>query len=147
MRLCYGLLLASVAACGSSTSDSSSPPPPPPPAPPPVANVGMTDNNGLAPYRFSPETLTVTVGTIVKWTNNGNAAHTTANDASPTPIWNSGSVNPAGTTMCAPNDPYCQPAGTAAGTYQRTFSTAGTYPYHCEIHGLQGMKGVVVVTP
>jgi plastocyanin len=31
-----------------------------------------------------------------------------------------------------------------SGTYQRTFSAAGDYPYHCTIHGLS-MSGVVNV--
>jgi plastocyanin len=26
-----------------------------------------------------------------------------------------------------------------------TFNTAGTFPYHCTIHALMGMKGTVVV--
>ncbi len=31
------------------------------------------------------------------------------------------------------------------GTYQHTFSAAGTYPYHCSIHSV--MTGTVVVDP
>jgi plastocyanin len=32
----------------------------------------------------------------------------------------------------------------ASGTYERTFSTAGDYPYHCTIHGVS-MSGVIHV--
>jgi plastocyanin len=32
-------------------------------------------------------------------------------------------------------------------TVQRTFTTPGTFPYQCKIHGNQGMVGVVVVSP
>jgi len=31
------------------------------------------------------------------------------------------------------------------GTFKRTFTTAGDYLYHCEIHGAMGMTGVVRV--
>jgi plastocyanin len=106
----------------------------------------MTDNAGFAPYAFSPTTLDIKVGTTVKWTNNGKAIHTTTSDASPTPTWNSGEVAPAGTTTCAPADPYCTPGTTPPGTYQWTFDTPGTYPYHCQIHGAQGMTGTITVT-
>jgi len=107
----------------------------------------MTDNSGLAPYAFSPASLTVTAGTTVKWTNTGRAHHTSTSDATPQPTWNSGAVLPAGMGTCDPNDPYCTPGTTPAGTYQRTFSTAGTYQYHCELHGAQGMTGTITVTP
>jgi plastocyanin len=35
----------------------------------------------------------------------------------------------------------------SSGTYQRTFATAGSYPYHCTFHGTatSGMRGVVTV--
>lgn len=35
----------------------------------------------------------------------------------------------------------------SSGTYQRAFATAGTFPYHCTIHGTatSGMRGVVTV--
>jgi plastocyanin len=36
----------------------------------------------------------------------------------------------------------------SSGTYQRSFETAGTFPYHCTFHGTatSGMRGVVSVT-
>lgn len=36
----------------------------------------------------------------------------------------------------------------SSGSYQRTFAAAGTFPYHCTIHGTatSGMRGVVTVT-
>jgi plastocyanin len=33
------------------------------------------------------------------------------------------------------------------GTYSRTFATAGTYPYHCAVHGAAVMAGSISVTP
>ena len=36
----------------------------------------------------------------------------------------------------------------SSGTYERTFAAAGTFPYHCTIHGTptSGMRGVVTVS-
>jgi len=151
MGVRYGLFLAFIAACSGSgsTSYSPTPPPAPPPPPPPpgatVVNVSMTDAGGLAPYAFSPPSPTITVGTIVKWTNSGKVSHTATSDQTPAD-WNSGTVSPAGTGTCDPNDPYCTPGTTPAGTYQRTFNTPGTFPYHCEVHKLQ-MTGTITVNP
>ena len=135
-----GFVLVLVAACGGSSPTGGN-------TPPNVRNVIMNDNAGAAPYAYSPATVTVTVGTTVQWTNNGGTAHTTTSDATPQPIWNSGTVLPAGSASCPPTDPYCQPGGTPAGTYQVTFSSPGTYQYHCEFHGPQGMTGTITVTP
>ncbi len=103
----------------------------------------MTDNAGVAPYAFAPATLTITVGTTVKWTNNGKALHTTTSDAA---VWSSDTLKPAGSGTCDPADPYCTPGTTPAETYQRTFNTPGTFPYHCEVHKLAGMTGTITVT-
>lgn len=145
MRLSYGLLPAFLVACGSDATSSSGGNPPPPPAAT-VVNVDMTDASGLAPYAFSPVPLEIKVGTIVKWTNKGKAQHTSTSDATP-PIWNSSTVRPAGSGSCDPNDPYCTPGTSPAGTYQRTFSTAGTFSYHCQFHVAEGMTGTITVTP
>jgi plastocyanin len=114
---------------------------------PPVENVSMSDNASGPPYAFSPASMTVKVGTRVKWTNNGGTAHTSTSDASPQPVWDSGTLVPSGTTPCNPSDPYCNPGTTPAGTYQVTFNTPGTYQYHCSFHGPQGMTGTITVMP
>jgi len=93
----------------------------------PVENVIMNDNAGAAPYAFSPATLTVKVGTTVKWTNNGgNGAYSNQRRDARSRSGTSGTVLPAGSTSCPPTDPYCQPSGTPPGTYRVTFNTAGT---------------------
>src|SRR5213594_600166 len=104
--------------------------------------TGTDGGGGLGPYAFLPNPVTVKVGTTVKWTNLGTTGHTTTSDEA-TPIWNSGTVSPAGTTTCTPGDPYCQPGTTPPGSYQRTFMTAGTYQYHCQFHQAQGMTGTI----
>ena len=70
---------------------------------------------------FVSNGLHVTVGTTVKWVNNDNMVHTvTADDNS----YNSGDL-------------------AAGATFSHTFSTAGTYTYHCKYHS--GMTGTVWV--
>jgi plastocyanin len=66
---------------------------------------------------FAPSSLTVAVGTTVKWTNKDSMAHTVTSGTSSTPngIFNSGSIN---------NN----------GTFSYTFNTQGTFPYFCNIH-------------
>ena len=75
----------------------------------------------LANFAFSPATITVKVGTTVTWTNKDGTAHTVTSD---TGAFDSGNL-------------------AANGKYSYTFSTAGTYPYHCTIHPY--MKGTVIV--
>lgn len=70
---------------------------------------------------YSPNLTTLPVGTTVTWTWNGGGNHdvtfATGNVKSPTQ---------------------------SSGTYQRTFSQAGTYDYHCSVHGAS-MSGRVVI--
>jgi len=70
---------------------------------------------------YSPNPVTVAVGGSVTWTNNDTVTHTSTADGG---AWNSGSIG-------------------AGGTFTRTFSTAGTFAYHCAIH--PGMIGTVTV--
>lgn len=73
-------------------------------------------------FAFSPNPLTVKVGTTVTWTNDDTVLHTvTADDKS-----FSGFVLPG-------------------KTFSHTFTTRGTFTYHCSIHPF--MKGSVIVTP
>lgn len=78
----------------------------------------------IADFAFSPATVTVSVGDTVTWTNNdAGVPHTVSSD--------SGSELASG-----------QLSGGAS--YQKTFSAAGSYAYHCDIH--PSMTGQVVVT-
>lgn len=89
----------------------------------------------LANLSFSPASMTVPVGTTVIWK---------WNDCS------GGDGYGGGTTCIAHNvtfdDSSIQASTTQdAGTISRTFSTKGTYKYHCTIHGAAGMVGEIVV--
>jgi plastocyanin len=74
-------------------------------------------------FAFTPENVTVRAGTTVTWTNNDSLDHTVTGDA--------GGFGSS-------------PLGTKA-TFTATFTTPGTYSYHCSIHPF--MHGSVVVTP
>jgi plastocyanin len=75
----------------------------------------------ISGFAFSPKDVTVTVGDTITWTNSDATAHTaTADDGS----FDTGTIGANGT-------------GTA------TFSTAGSFPYHCKIHS--SMTGTITV--
>ena len=74
----------------------------------PVQSQSVTIQN----FAFSPASITVPVGSTVTWTNKDAVAHTTTSDGTG---WNSGSL--------AQN-----------ASFSRTFTSKGTFPYHCAIH-------------
>lgn len=73
-------------------------------------------------FQFQPATITVSVGTTVTWTNRDGAPHTVTADQGS--AFNSGSLS-------------------SGGTFQHTFSQAGRFSYHCDLH--PSMTGTVVV--
>ena len=72
---------------------------------------------------FSPAALSVAAGTTVTWS------------------WAAGAVEHNVTF-----DDGEHSATQSSGSFPRTFSAAGTYPYHCTIHGAAAMNGSVTVT-
>ena len=70
---------------------------------------------------FGENPLRVDAGSTVSWTNDDTVTHTITSDSGD---FDSGTVPPG-------------------GTFSHTFSVAGTFPYHCEIH--PGMRGQVAV--
>ena len=78
---------------------------------------------------FVPETLTVSKGTTITWTNGDSTLHTVT----------SGSAE-SGNSGTEFDSSYL-----AAGkTFQHQFSTSGTFDYYCTLHPY--MKGKVIVT-
>jgi len=125
--------LALLSACGGGGGYGAptTPNTPATPIAPASPNDVLVQNNS-----FNPTTLTVPVGTTVKWTwasctggsdPYGGGAGQTCVDHSVT--WDAGGT-------ASPTQ--------AEGTYQRAFATAGTYTYHCAIHGA-AMSGQIVV--
>ena len=120
------LLMAAAAGCGGSSTAPSSggnnnnnPPPNP-------NSSSITVNNDF----FDPSTTTVAVGTKVTWT------------------WNACSGDGYGGTTCVAHQVLFDDGTTSGmqsdGTWSRTFTAAGTYKYHCTVHGT-AMSGVVTV--
>jgi len=85
-----------------------------------------TFNVTIVGFAFSPSTVTVHVGDIIKWTNNDGTTHTATSVSGPF-SFNSGNLSGSG------------------GTFSYTTTTAGTTSYQCSIH--PSMTGTVIVNP
>jgi predicted lipoprotein with Yx(FWY)xxD motif/plastocyanin len=84
---------------------------------PSVNRAALTIQN----FAFSPPVLNVPVGTVVTATNGDGVTHTWTSDSG---SWDSDNI-------------------AQGATYSHTFSSPGTFTYHCEIH--KSMKGTVQV--
>jgi plastocyanin len=84
---------------------------------------GSDSTTGPMDNFFSPADLSVAAGTTVTWT------------------WAAGAVEHNVTF-----DDGQHSATQSSGSFPRTFSAAGTYPYHCTIHGAAAMHGTVTVS-
>jgi plastocyanin len=112
-------------ASSSNPQNLSSPPVPPCPA--------VTEQNNIQDFAFNPASMTIYQGTTVRWTNLDGAPHTSTSD---TGLWDSGSL-------------------VQTDSFQYTFTTAGTFTYHCDIHPtmtatinvLAGCPPAVTATP
>ena len=123
------LVAATVTACGSGSSSSYSGPTSPTSTPPPASGsgaadltisiVGMSGSNS-----YSPNPATVKVGQTVAWRNADSLPHTATAD---------GGAFDTGTL------------GSGATSSPITMSVAGSFPYHCTIHGFS-MTGTLTVT-
>ncbi len=131
-----GLLVAGLSGCGAEVTIGSAPTSsaaaPTTVAPTTTAKVETTTTVASTPgavdikdYTFTPATQTVKVGDTVTWTNHDDNPHYVKSD-SPDATLDSGTMDPGG----AP--------------YVVTFTKAGTYAYHCNIHNT--MKGTIVVS-
>ena len=123
-------------ACGESTASSSTPTPTATTAPPTATTapaVASTDvviiqmmEKPEGHYFFQPDAITIKAGTTVVWLDSTDAPHTVTSDPGAPTTFNT-------TTNV-----------TQGKTFALTFNTAGTYPYHCNIHA--GMKATITVT-
>jgi plastocyanin len=85
-------------------------------------NSSASPEVAIKGFAFSPATLTIKVGTTVKWTNQDSVAHTVTSD---TGLFDSGDL-------------------AAGDTFIFTFTQAGTFAYHCTMH--PSMTATIVVT-
>lgn len=82
-----------------------------------------TDSSGT--FAFSPASLTIKAGTTVTWMNTTSVPHTVTSDDGKS--FDSGSANPIN----------------QGGTFKFTFTTPGTFAYHCTFHPF--MKATIIV--
>lgn len=123
------VLIILVAACGCATQNPYGPTPTPT-----VTTSQTTSTSGsttiiIQNFAFNPASITISRGSTVTWTNQDSVQHQIINDATAT----------AGQGQIFESSPIGQ-----GQSYSFTFTTAGTYPYHCNIHPY--MKGTVIVT-
>jgi len=78
-------------------------------------NVEVMDNG------FNPETMTIVVGTTVRWTNTGKEKHTVSSE---TDKWDSGEFSPG-------------------QAFSATFTQPGIYNYSCKLH--KELRGTIIV--
>lgn len=109
------------AACQSAPTSTSAPQPTQASAS--VASTGKVAEIQIQGFAFSPDTITIPVGTEVKWTNMDSVGHNIVSDE--------------GSTIQSP-------MLAQGASFSMVFSTPGTYAYHCGVH--PKMKGTIVVT-
>ena len=128
LAIVAALLLAACGGGGTTTTSTPTPAPtattaqPTPSPTPTIVNVKIVEANDK--YAFSPATLTIKVGTQVVWTNTTDAAHTVTSDM----------TGVFGTTSNLNTNQ----------TFMFTFTSAGTFAYHCTVHPY--MKATITVT-
>ena len=123
--LLMGLVL--LAGCSSSTPTTTpTVPTTPKTTPGTTPSTSSTTTGGasvkIIDFAFQPSSLTVKVGQEVTWTNSGAVAHTVTADSGG---FDSGQLQPG-------------------AQYKHTFSSAGTYTYHCSNHPGQMTATVIV---
>lgn len=95
---------------------------PAPSNPSPSSQVPSNTPVQISSFTFSPNSITISAGTSVTWTNMDSASHTITSD--------SGSELASQTLS-------------NGQSYSHTFNAPGTYTYHCSIHTM--MKGTIIV--
>lgn len=88
------------------------------PSAPAQSGAAVTISN----FAFQPASLQIAAGTTVTWTNSDSTAHTATSDDG---VFDSGALAPG-------------------ASFTQTFTTPGTYAYHCQIHPF--MKATIVVS-
>jgi plastocyanin len=115
--LLTGIILASCTSGGSGSSATTTT----------SAGTGTTTGSGTTVQvimnnrSYDPATVTIKAGDTVTWVNQDAPQH----------------------DVVADNGEFKSDLFDKGGTFSFTFSTAGTYPYHCSIH--PGMTGTVIV--
>ena len=121
-------LAAALYACGGGSSASNGVTDPGTPNPP---VTGSTTSLSVENNKYVPPNDSVAVGATLTWT------------------WNTCTGDGYGGSSCASHsvkfdDGVSSSPIQSSGTFSRTFNTAGTYTYHCAVHGT-AMSGTIIV--
>jgi len=132
VRFLVSAFILTATACGSSTGTNYGGGSTPPASCP--SGVSATIN-ATALFTFDQSTATITAGQKVCWLNNSGIAHTVS----------------SGPAQMTPSDDGRFPGGSLPkGSFVvATFSTAGSYPFHCNVHlpPNYNMTGTITVNP
>ncbi len=115
------------------TPSYGTPSPMAPPAVTPTPVPGGALTVVIRNLAFNSSLLTIHVGQTVVWRNDDGVPHTTTSGScagsvcTPSAGWDSGTLNPG-------------------QSFSQQFTTMGTFPYFCRIHGAM-MQGTIVVIP
>jgi plastocyanin len=125
------LLLIAAAGCGGSSTAPGSGGNTTGNNPPPQTNPGSTSTSiTVGNNFFDPTSTTIPVNTKVNWT------------------WNACGGDGYGGQTCTSHgivfDDGTASGSQSEGSWSRTFTTAGTFKYHCSVHG-SAMSGAIVV--
>lgn len=99
-----------------------------------VIDVHMKTTQGGASGVFEPADFTAKKGDVIRFINDGGAAHNV----------NFQIDQNAGNASLPGPSPYMTGAGQS--WEMKVDMAPGTYPYHCDPHAVTGMKGVMTVT-
>ena len=89
----------------------------------PVALEAATTTVSIGDNVFNPPSVTINVNDVVQWNWAGINLHSSTGNGTPA-LWDSGIVG-------------------NGSTFSHTFTTSGSFPYHCNVHALQ--TGTVTV--
>jgi plastocyanin len=96
-------------------------------------------------HRFDPDTLNVTVGTEVTWTNRTAEGHTVTAYEDDLPEGADYFASGGATSESAARDDLADGLIAEGESFSVTFDRPGTYRYFCIPHESSGMKGTIVV--
>jgi plastocyanin len=124
-NVCITLALIGAVACGGGGDEPTGPPTGSNNTPRPPGGVSVTNN------AFTPAEKTITTGTTVTWawsTCSGGGGYDNETCVAHSVNFDDGTNSPT----------------QEKGSYTRTFTSAGSFPYHCAIHGT-AMSGTIIV--
>ena len=99
----------------------------------------------MANHRFTPETLTIAPGEVVRWANDTDEAHTVTAVQDSIPPGAEYFSSGRAADEDAANDSLGEELLDPGDVFEWTFEELGTYRYYCIPHRADGMEGTIVV--